>query len=233
MIHESNNFLLTSIFPSASNPGNVDDDFVGTISFDGNQFTYNNSIKLCLERKAKIAKKNNTQQRIAINYHNKQISSINERIALILESPSNSEFISSRPCPAWGRTGGGINEQLISLMNKYVNVCFPTRPTAHSHFDIIIINAIRYQCDLGNQGNRTIINSVFEQLWNYSPTPFSDDLVERIKFVSPSLIINACTSSNTGLKLCTTSFLKNKLSNVRIVEATSHPCGWNKYTILF
>ena len=232
MIHESNNFLLTSIFSSASNSGNVDHDFVGTITFDGNQFRYKNSIKLCLERKAKIAK-NNSQKRSAINYTNKQISLTNERIALILESPSNSEFLPSRPCPAWGRTGGGINEQLISLMNKYVNVCFPTRPTANSNFDIIIINAIRYQCDLGNQGNRTIINSVFEQLWNYSPTPFSDDLVERIKFVSPSLIINACTSSNTGLKLCTTSFLKNKLSNVRIVEATSHPCRWNKYTILF
>ena len=54
MIHESNNFLLTSIFPSASNPGNVDDDFVGTISFDGNQFTYKNSIKLKLTAPIKL-----------------------------------------------------------------------------------------------------------------------------------------------------------------------------------
>lgn len=232
MIHESNNFLLTSIFSSASNSGNVDDDFVGTITFDGNQFTYKNSIKLCLERKAKIAK-NNSQQRIAINYNNKQISLTNERIALILESPSNSEFLSSRPCPAWGKTGDRINGQLISLMNKYLKVCFPTLPMANSNFDIIIMNAIRYQCDLGNQGNRTIINSVFDQLWNYNTTPFSNDLVERIKFVSPSLIINACTSSSTGVKLCTTTFLKNKLSNVRIVEATKHPCAWGKKTILF
>lgn len=232
MIHESNNFLLTSIFPSASNPGNVDDDFVGTISFDGNQFTYNNSIKLCLERKAKIAK-NNSQKRSAVNYNNKQISLTNERIALILESPSNSEFLPSRPCPAWGKTGDRINGQLIFLMNKYLKVCFPTLPTANSNFDIIIMNAIRYQCDLGNQGNRTIINSVFDQLWDYNTTPFSDDLVERIKFVSPSLIINACTSSSTGVKLCKTSFLKNKLSNVRIVEATKHPCAWDRNTILF
>ena len=79
------------------------------------------------------------------------------------------------------KTGGRIDRQLISLMNKYLNVCFPTRPTANSNFDIIIINAIRYQCDLENQGNRAIINSIFEQLWNYSPMPFSDDLVERIK----------------------------------------------------
>ena len=54
---------------------NVDDDFVGTITFDGNQFTYKNSIKLCLERKAKIAK-NNSQQRIAINYNSNVPSSL-------------------------------------------------------------------------------------------------------------------------------------------------------------
>lgn len=130
------------------------------------------------------------------------------------------------------KTGDRINGQLIFLMNKYLKVCFPTLPTV-SNFDIIIMNAIRYQCDLGNQGDRTIINSVFDQLWNYNTTPFSDDLVERIKFVSPSLIINACTSSSTGGKLCTTSFLKNKLSNMRIVEATKHPCAWGGNTILF
>ena len=231
MIHDSNNFKLSDIGLSCENPGNADDDIVGTITFNGKRFDYNRSPRLCLARDAKISK-GKSQQRYRIDYNNGQMCSANERIVLILESPSVSEFSIQRPCPAWGKTGDRINSQLIPLLNRCLNVCFPIHPNANTSFDIVIMNAIRYQCDLGNKGNRIIINSVFNQLWNCIQNPFSDDLVERIKFVSPALIINACTSSN-GSKLCTTSFLKNQLTNIRIVEASSHPSVWGKGSILF
>ena len=234
MIHNSTNYLLTAQFSQAPNENNVDDDIVGIVRFNGQTIDYNNSNTLFLERKAACAQ-NNHQTRKPINYSlNDPLTQFtNDRIVLLLESPSNAEYRSSRPCPAYGKTGDRINTQFIPLINRHLKICFPVLPIDGQAFDLVLLNSIRYQCDLGYAGNRTIINSVFSQLWNQTSHPFSDDLLERIKIISPVLVINACTQSNSGNKLCTSSFLKNNLTGTRVVEATNHPSRWNKNTILF
>lgn len=230
MIHDSSNFKLNTMFPSATNYDNTDDDIVGKITFNGKMFLYNNGQKLYMQTKSKKSSNNNYQKRIGINYIN--FNKANKIIVLLLESPSNDEYIGPRFRPANGKTGFRIDNQLIQLINKYINVCFPNLPQKGTTFDIAILNAVRYQCNLGNAGNRTIINSVFTQLWNKAGDPFSNDLLERINIISPSLIINACTKGNSNNKLCSTSFLKSNL-NTRIVEVTNHPSTWSSKTIIF
>ncbi len=230
MIHDLNNFLLSSMFHAVKNAGNTDDDIAGEIEYNGSQFEYNQGTILCLETKSKKSQKSNSnQKRVPINYANPNF--INERIVLLLESPSNDEYIGPRFKPANGATGYRINRQLITLINNHLNICFPTLPNKGQKFDIVIMNSIRYQCDLGYTGNRNIINSVFDQLWNNKKDPFSADLIDRIEIISPILIINACSSIN-GCKLCSTSFLKNNM-NFHVVETTQHPSRWSKKTIIF
>lgn len=231
MIHFYPNFDLKSMYPSCKNGINCSDDIVGQITFQNGQFSYSNGFELCMMTKSKKSANNpNTQKRTIINYT--AFHKTNDIILLILESPSNSEFLNNVNRPANGNTGFRINSQLIPLLNKFRNVCFPVWPNNNSIFDIAIVNSIRYQCDLGCHGNRAIINSIFTSLWNKNGDPFSDDLIERINCIGPTLIINACSSNRSGAKLCTSSFLRNHL-NYPIVESTNHPSVWSKNTILF
>ena len=230
MIHDSSNFKLSQMFANVVHGCNIDDDIVGIITFNQGQFAYNGGSKLFLETKSSKSQTSpKTQKRNPINYAKPVFQ--NERIVLLLESPSNDEYIGTRFRPAYGKTGFRIDNQLIRLLNAYLNVCFSTLPQKGQVFDVIFVNAIRYQCDLGYQGNRAVINSVFDQLWNEKCDPFSDDLLERINIIKPKLLINSCSSKN-GIKLCSTSFLKNNL-NYHIVETTNHPSRWTKKTIIF
>ena len=139
--------------------------------------------------------------------------------------------------PAMGTSGDRFNSQCIKVFNNNLstmkNALGITGSTKKSKiFDVYFVNAIQYQCSLGEQKLRSQLRDfVFESLWNNKKYSFKEDLIERLNLLKPQLIINACTSE-----------LKKTCCNQRIITgglngftysfltASEHISTWNKNT---
>jgi len=226
MIHDSNNFILTI----APNVAHCDDAYVGYISFNGKFIGPQNNDELFLYRNIKNNQQN--QQRQRINYV-KFNNSENKKIVIILESPSNNEYnnICEIVSPAMGNTGGRINKQLIPLLNRSISKLNinPQNLNINVRYDIYLVNAIRYHCDLGDPQSRKKVKFIFTFLWDKFNYDKNEDLIERLNIIKPDIIINSCTQDLRNL--CSKNYLQNSQCTM-VLDASSHPLCWNINTIL-
>jgi hypothetical protein len=206
---------------------------VGEITFNGKTFEYNHSHIFHLTRKVSFG-----QTRVDVNYSAMPTSSVRPKIVVLLESPHIEEFnVSGQPyksAPAWGKTGDRFNNQFIKVLNNNIKIILSKYSLQKQTFDVYIVNAIQYQCSLGispiNQGVR---NGVFAYLWNLSVNSFCDDLIERLNFINPDLLINACTAK-LKYKYCNVSTISHLMinKNIAFYTASSHMSMWGRNTIL-
>lgn len=152
----------------------------------------------------------------------------NNIIVLLLESPSNDEY-TAQDCfgttaPCWGTTGINIKRHFLSIINSNISpIKNVLNLTDGERFELVAVNAIRYQCDLGNPGGGNNTKNIFMSLWNNFG--FEDDLFERLKKIKPILIINCCTRKiSKAAKL--TSWLKQKNKGTMVLECSKHPSLW-------
>ena len=101
-------------------------------------------------------------------------------------------------------------------------------------FDVYFVNAIQYLCSLGQQPIKPKLRDfVFEALWNRQPNSFKDDLIERLNFIQPDLIINACTRE-LQKTCCNGNNIMSGLKgfNCAFLTASNHILYWNPKTII-
>ena len=235
MIHSITSYTLNMpSFPQVPQyAGPCSDQLVGYINFNGTTFEYQGGDVFSLTRKIHVG-----QRRNDVNYSTLPTISKNKAIVVLLESPHVDEFQVVQQtyltAPAWGSTGNRFNTQFIKVLNRHIaliNSQFPLR--AKEDFDVYIINAIQYQCSLGIRPiNKTRRDYVFSQLWNQFPDSFEQDLIDRLNFVNPDLIINACTI-NLQRKRCNKAKILPLLARqVSFLESSEHMSAWSKNTIL-
>lgn len=232
MIHSINNFkLFQSLFV---NP--CGDQVVGTICYNGQFATASGNATMNFETKTNNA----AHSRRDINY-SQYSKGNNKTIVILLESPHIDEFNiqgqTYTTAPAWGKTGTMINKYFIIALNNSIraiqNNCqnFLTNITT---YDVLLVNAIQYQCSLGMRPiNIGIRNKVFACLWNKTSDSFRQDLIERLNILNPDLIVNACTSE-LKKRFCNNNAIMPGLANWNVMmNASSHPSVWNRYTQIF
>lgn len=226
MIHNNENFIFDAGNILKYSKTVCQDHLISQIVFDTNTFI---STKNGNELDMQTMKNDKGWPRKVIDYFEQQDNDSNKKIVLLLESPSNKEFEAQgkfgTTAPCWGTTGDNIRKQLLPIINKKNN--FPLvkevlNPGNYNSFDLLAVNAIRYQCDLGNPGGGNNTKNVFMNLWNQFG--FGNDLEERLKIINPDLVINCCTKQiSKAAKL--TNFLKTFLGD-KVLECSSHPCIW-------
>lgn len=112
-----------------------------------------------------------------------------ESIAIIIESPHVDEFIAQPYLPAQGVTG-------INLKGYLSRLFFELENQGHLNKDkykVLLVNSIQYQCSLGYPTTK-YRDRMWGIMWNDSKV--KDDFKQRIKDISPSIIINLCTKSS-------------------------------------
>ena len=238
MIHSVNGYYFNPVnFICNSNFKNYhcNDQMVGTISFTNTGFSYNGNSIFKLTRKNFL----NGQQRYDIIYsQNSSFKNTNKKIILLLESPHVDEFNIKNQnyttAPIWGKSGDRFNSQFINVLNNNLNSFNNLNLGNNMMFDIYIVNAIQYQCSLGiSPINKHIRNYVFQGMWNFNNNSFKDDLIDRIDYLDPYLIINACTI-NLQKTCCNKSTIMScvKNKNIAFFEANKHISVWDKNTII-
>lgn len=239
MIHSESNFTLSGISVNAHNKMSCPDNYVGYIVYNSKEFEGFNGdkVKFGLLRNAEPKVNPSVQQRKDIDYSSPH-KKTNRRIIVLLESPHIDEYIPNNANfsgPAMGKTGNRFNNQAIKLFNKFISVMKKALLLSKKEeFDVYFINAIQYQCSLGNKNfNRDIRDFVFTELWNSKPNSFKDDLIERLNILKPDLIINACTK-NLQQTCCNKRAIVNELSGFKysFISANKHVSCWDKNTNL-
>jgi len=135
------------------------------------------------------------------NYKNTFVPANNGKnaISIILESPHKAEFegvnleslslgvIHSRPLnnPS---TRGSLHRMLNSIS---FSTAFNSRLDQSCSYDVILINAVQFQCSLG-EPTKLYRDQVFVFNW----IDYQNNFIERLKEIDPKLIINCCTSGN-------------------------------------
>lgn len=168
------------------------------------------------------------QNRINIDYVkiNNMFSISNkltEPIIIILESPHIDEFANGIALgPAMGKTGKYFGKFFDSLIINSKNINLQLQ----QKYDVIFVNAIQYQCSLGNKlnGKGTYQNKKQrDQNWlTCFNNSNSNDLKDRITAIKPYAVINLCTIGINNLQLYVDRIL-NSLSNYTI---GNHPSTW-------
>ncbi|MDE6408482.1 MAG: hypothetical protein K2K48_05805 [Anaeroplasmataceae bacterium] len=140
-------------------------------------------------------------------------------IVIILESPHKNEYdpiTRSALGPAMGKTGENFKKYFASLIVKskiYQSI-------ATLHCDIVLVNAIQYQCSLGMSLNNTTNAKSRDDNFN---TCFdnnnTNDLKDRLIAIAPIATINLCTAQFRAK-------IMNKCSNFSNYTDGNHPSSW-------
>lgn len=210
------NFLGNFDFPIAigitnANPNPCQDQKVGTLS--NGTFSYTS--------------------RTDIDYKNSNAININPTspIIIVLESPHKEEFANDiARGPAMEKTGlyfGNFFSPLLKS-SKLINVL------TNSQHDVIFMNAIQYQCSLGNKlnGKRSYQNKKQRDLnWlTCFNNNYSNDLVRRINAIKPYAVINLCTMGFSNLQLyvdrAVCSYINGITKSPIYYTIGRHPSTW-------
>lgn len=121
----------------------------------------------------------------------------NEVICIILESPhiyefigvdlcsTNQKIVNSRPL-----NNTNSRNSLIKILNSSsFNSEFNSRLDNKKRFDIVLVNAVQFQCSLGHTDTSKYRDNTFILNWIECQSTF----VDHIKKIDPRLIINCCT----------------------------------------
>jgi hypothetical protein len=134
-----------------------------------------------------------------INKFSTPDKSVNNTVAIVLESPHIHEFsdvdldtnderrVNSRPLNN-PNSRNGLKRMLNST--SFANQ-FSSRLNKNRKYDVVLVNAIQYQCSLGEDTSK-YRDDVFILNW----IDLQNDFVERIKRINPALIINCCTKGS-------------------------------------
>ena len=164
------------------------DQWVGDVEWIGTGFKYLNTASHGFSRR----------QNIVID----DLSLPIKRLIVVLESPHTDEYILDRTSgtftavgPANGTTGVNLRNFIEAATREFSSSDLVKR---HDTFALILMNAIPYQCSLGNPlggpknvANRIARDTLFRSCWNVYEQIF------RLRLTSycneQSLVVNACT----------------------------------------
>ena len=144
-------------------------------------------------------------------------------IVIVLESPHVDEFFEDNDGwvaigPACGKTGQNLYKWLPEVLLNYVPCKIGTKDANYKAerysckdieqgtYTIKLVNAIQHQCSLGNKTTPSTKSKdqeqfyrddVFVEMWDHN-TEVVDSFIERVKGLSPSIIINCCTKGDFG-----------------------------------
>lgn len=154
-------------------------------------------------------------------------------LAIVLESPHKEEFDYKNKRaigPAIGTSGNNLKKYLPQVVFNYLpdrtvdNKIYyaPEDQIPNGKYKVLLINAIQYQCSLG-EDTKQYRDKIFSVMWKQLSV--RNDFCDRLKSHKPCVVINACTSTGD----------KDRKSNVQnaINECQSklnlqspHPSSW-------
>ena len=142
-------------------------------------------------------------------------------IILILESPHNNEFKSKTPKPAAGNSAGSTGKGIRQL---FYDACQVHNHLGNGNYNLVIINAIQYQCSLGEIPSK-YRDKVFADCWYFfGKNNFKKRLISLYK--NGDVIINACTAGKKTPKIRN---LVQEAINQSVGSTTievEHPSNW-------
>ena len=158
---------------------------------------------------------------------------LTEPIVIILESPHKDEFdpITLMALgPAMGNTGRNLVKHFDSLIQ---NSSIYNYLTGAPH-DIVLVNAIQYQCSLGNNlsGKGSYQNKKQrDKNWLACFNAVnSNDLLNRIDAIKPFAIINLCTFGLFNLQLHLDRTVRQYIQTTQpqtLYTIGKHPSSWH------
>ena len=117
---------------------------------------------------------------------------LSDPIVIILESPHKDEFdtITSMALgPAMGKTGDNLKAHFdFAIQNSSIYQFL----LGASH-DIVLVNAIQYQCSLGNSLGKKKPTNISLRNTNFKLCFNTNDLQKRLNALKPFATINLCT----------------------------------------
>jgi hypothetical protein len=154
------------------------------------------------------------------------ITSKQENVVLVIESPHKSEYTSDGRFipigPAQGTTGEKIEQYFEKLFNnsipRYIEL-------TEKSYGVIICNPVQYQSSLHeilhlNKINSNLRDGIWKGLFD------ENEFKCRLARYLPIVVINACTSGVKGkVDLAI-------LHEYPLFKASSHPCMWNRSTTI-
>jgi len=150
------------------------------------------------------------------------VNQLNNPVVIILESPHIEEF--KVPLgPAKGTTGRLFENGIHNFHTLIQRSTIYSTISSFFNIDIIFINAVQFQCSLGNKLNKanTIIrDNNWIQAFNNG---FSQDVVDRIKAINPISVINLCTKGYLNMQL----LLHEVVKVYTPYTFGTHPSTWN------
>lgn len=164
------------------------DQLVAKISFNSKarKFKFTNKMRTI----------NDAQGMERINFEESENKEVNA-IIILLESPHTDEYKDGVPVgPANGKTGENINKYLTDILNEAVTSKVITLYSKAKKYDLILMNAIQYQCSLGV--NPILFRDFcFMKLWEREKT--INSLNRRLNIILDNyrkghiILINGCT----------------------------------------
>ena len=151
-----------------------------------------------------------------------EISPLRCPIVVVLESPHKSEFSGTKPLGiAHGKTGALFNTNFGALFSR--TDIFQDIKTDDIH-DVVLVNAVQYQCSLGLPLNKYENKLKRDELWlSCFERQCASDLCDRLAALEPFSVINLCTKGVKNLQLV----LHEKLCNFPNYMYGTHPSTWN------
>lgn len=150
-----------------------------------------------------------------------------DTVALILESPHKDEYDTyGNPIgPAMNVvTGRNIRNNILDILSSINTSSLSTK------VKILLVEAVSYQCSNGvTPINEIYRDDVFKYVWNHGGRK---DLINRLKYYKPKMIINACTGLTKDIEsdkslngLVQKAINDFDDSNSCLLYYTGHPCS--------
>ena len=146
-------------------------------------------------------------------------------IVIVLESPHKDEYTESGSAkgPAMGKSGERFQQNFQELI-KAKDIQSMIKTGVH---DVILINAVQYQCTFGETINKKMRDYNWSMCFNKG---CSKDLIYRLEALQPEILINACTKSDLNLQLAVHSVIHAHVTQGAQLYGTyiygRHPINW-------
>lgn len=123
-------------------------------------------------------------------------------LAIVLESPHKDEFDNNQAIgPAIGTTGDNIEKYLPEVLFNYLpsikvdNKIYyaPEDQISNDTYKVLLINAIQYQCSLG-EDTKLYRDKIFSEMWKQANV--NQDFIKRLESHKPKVVINCCTKGD-------------------------------------
>lgn len=198
------------------------DQVVGRLEYDKKQgFIFVHDIKT----------KSHESNFIRTNIDNNYNPNTSNVIVLVLESPHKDEYDKFNRIraigPAFGHTGENINKYFAYVLNIALLKQTMRTPEKYGIYDLVLINAIQYQCSLG-ESTSIYRDDMFLHLWIEKKC--NEDFLNRIntlllKYSGDKIVINCCTQGKHKLQ----NLVENEIDNCASIKhhyMCAHPSSW-------